>query len=88
METLMMTELTDEIKVGVIFGPEHPQVRPVWFVWRGRRHSITEITYTWKVKEGRSTLVYFAVQVPEGDIYQLAFDSQTSHWWLEGVETE
>ena len=82
----MKTELMENIKVGVVFGPEHPNLRPVWFIWRGRRYPIEELTYTWRVAKGKTSLLYFAVKA--GDLYQLCYDSHTLRWHLEAVETE
>ncbi|MDP3980753.1 MAG: hypothetical protein Q8Q33_05005 [Chlamydiota bacterium] len=84
----MQTALYDAVKVGVVFGPGHPLLRPVWFIWKLRRYPIIEVTYTWKVPKGRSILLYFSVRVPEGDMYQLCYDSYHLSWSLEAVATE
>ena len=49
--------ITSPIRVGAIFGPGR-QIRPVWFDWQQRKHTITEVAY----RVGFSDSNYFARQ--------------------------
>ena len=56
----MVYKVGESIRVAAIFGPGN-RLRPVWFDWNRKKHTVTEVTYTWKDKEGDATLLHFAV---------------------------
>ena len=72
------------IRVAAVFEPGG-QIRPVWFDWRHRKHTITETTYYWEGKAGEDTLLYFSVSDGEA-LYELAYNTVDQSWMLNGVE--
>ena len=50
----------EKITVGVTYGDQE-RIRPVWFVWDGRRYQVTSINHVWRDKAGREVLVFFSV---------------------------
>ncbi len=56
----MLTEINESIKVGAIFGDNKKKLKPVWFVWSGRKYDIKKITYILdgKDKKGQYTPFY------------------------------
>jgi len=79
----MQTNLRDKIEVGVIYGGKK-KVTPVWFMWKGTKYSVKEITYYWQDRKGREPLHYFSVC--DGDnLFKLCFNGYTLNWQLLGV---
>ena len=78
---------TDErIRVGVIYGAEK-KAAPVWFMWKGTKYSIEEITYYWQDRKGREPLHYFSVT--DGDnLFKLCFNGFTLNWHLLEVHQQ
>ena len=74
----------DPIRVAVVFGPGRA-IRPVWFDWKNRKHTILETTYTWADHQGETTRLHFAVR-DEGGLYQLTYDTKAQTWELAGLE--
>lgn len=74
----------DPIRVAVVFGPGST-IKPVWFDWKSRKHTILQTTYTWTDMQGTSTRLHFAVK-DEGGLYQLTYDTGEQIWSLEGME--
>lgn len=72
------------IRVGVVHGPGE-QLRPVWFDLNRRKHSIREITNSWRERRGESLLWHFHV-VDEGALYELVYNLADSSWQLQLIE--
>ena len=84
---MMGNGMNEQIQVGAVFGKGKRLLRPVWFVWKNRRHVIREITYTWKTDEGRSILYHFSVT--DGvNLYNIAFHPDRMIWKLCAVDME
>ena len=80
----MVTELDEPIQVEVFFAGG--KVKPLWFLWRGRKIAVKETTFIWKHTEGASTFAHFSVT--DGvDTYELVLDSKCFSWKLHKVET-
>ena len=80
----MIHKIKESIRVAAIFGPGN-KVRPVWFDWRGRKHDVREITYTWQEREGGALILHFTVS-DGANLYELAFDSISRIWSVTVVE--
>ena len=80
----MVNKIKEQIVVAVVFN-RTPLIKPVWFLWRGRRYSIDKITYRWIDKEGCETLYHFAVS-DGANIYELCYNSMRLTWQLIAVE--
>jgi hypothetical protein len=79
-----MQEPKDGLRVGVIHGPGNA-IRPVWFDLKRRKHSIREITNSWRERCGETTLLHFHV-VDEGALYELIYNLGSGCWQLEQIE--
>lgn len=79
----MFTQIEEKIKVGAIFG-DGQKIKPVWFVWSGRKHQVKEVTYTWRDRQGRASLYYFSVTDGQA-LYELSFNDQTLVWTLKKI---
>jgi hypothetical protein len=74
--------LEDPIEVEVHFGPRG--MRPLWFVWQGRRRAIREVTCAWSERDG--ILVHRRFTVTDGEgCYELQFDVRALRWQLTKV---
>ena len=78
----MLTEIDEPIEVGVVFRKN--AVRPVWFFWKGRKYSLTELTYCWKEKVGDTMIHYFSV-FDGANTFELCYDSKLLSWKLGKV---
>jgi hypothetical protein len=74
----------EPIRVAAVFVPGR-QVRPVWFDWQRRKHTVLETTYCWKGKAGEDTLLYFSVSDGTA-LYELVYNTVDQGWTLNGVE--
>jgi len=74
----------DDIKVGVVFG-KRLLPEPKWFIWRGRKYIIKEVTYTWCEKNGGARIYYFSVN-DGANVYKLAYNTEFLKWRLIEVE--
>jgi hypothetical protein len=84
-EEKMVVVIGEIIKVGAVFGGG--KVLPKWFVWKGRKYEVEEITYTWKDKNGRETLHHFSV-TDGSDLFELCYREREMSWYLASVEVE
>lgn len=59
-------------------------MRPLWFVWQGRRHLIQQVTCAWIERDGQ--LVHRGFSVTDGEgCYELRFDVRALAWELTRV---
>ncbi len=79
-----MERIREPIRVAAVFAPGR-QIRPVWFDWQRRKHTVVETTYFWKGKAGDDTLLYFSVSDGEA-LYELIYNTVEQSWMLDGVE--
>ncbi len=82
----MITEINEPIKVGAIFGDNKKKLKPVWFVWGGRKYNIREITYIWTEKTGKSVICHFAV-ADGANLFNISYSTDSLVWTLHSVET-
>ena len=80
-----MEKIRENIRVAVIFGPGN-RVAPVWFDWRRRKHTVKEITYTWRERRGEATILHFSV-TDGADLYELAYNTGSQIWALMAVSS-
>ncbi len=78
--------ISEWIQVGVVYG-ERGRIRPVWFVWNGRRYRVDSVNHVWQDKIGREMLVFFSVS-DEANTYLLCYHSVRMEWTICGVYTE
>lgn len=75
----MTTLLNDPIIVGVIF--HRGTIKPAWFIRRGRRYVLREVTMRWQTREGSAAILHLGVSDGATD-FELAFNQQTLQWSL------
>ena len=75
----------DPIDVEARFGQRG--MRPLWFVWQGKRRIIQEVTGAWSERDGALLHRCFAVSDGEA-VYELAFDARALRWWLTKVSLD
>ncbi|MCX8044833.1 MAG: hypothetical protein N3B18_12010 [Desulfobacterota bacterium] len=79
----MVVSLRTSIAVGAVF--RRGAVVPRWFLYRGRKIPVREITYTWTEREGSTVCLHFSVS--DGvNLYELSFRPERLMWILEAVE--
>jgi hypothetical protein len=81
-----MERIQMPIRVAAVFEPGR-QIRPVWFDWRCRKHTVTEITYCWEGQAGEDALLYFSVSDGTA-LYELVYNTIDRIWMLNGVEAD
>jgi hypothetical protein len=79
-----MEKIRENIRVAVIFGPGN-RVAPVWFDWRRRKHTVREVTYSWRERQGEATVFHFAVS-DGADLFELAYNADSQLWALTAVD--
>jgi len=77
-------EIGETISVIASFGLPY-KLRPVRFRWAGRLFDVKEITYSWQTQEGRAKVYHFSVSDGKS-LYELAFDTNSLIWRIEGLE--
>ncbi|MCX5900440.1 MAG: hypothetical protein NTX06_06860 [Proteobacteria bacterium] len=81
----MVVFLNQNISVAAVF--KGGDVFPRWFLYRGRKVAVQEVTYTWKEQKGKALLHHFAVS--DGtNVYDIAFQPVALSWSIEAVEEE
>lgn len=81
-----MQPVAQKVRVAAIFVPGG-RVKPVWFEWRRRKHTVTGLSYFWKDRLGDATRLHFAVS-DGGNLFELMFDISSQDWTLVGVEDQ
>ncbi len=82
----MPTRIQENIRVAVIHGPGR-SLRPVWFDWKSRKHTVTAISYHWQQKSGEKLLLHYAVSTGSA-LYELVYSVTEQLWMLESVDAE
>ncbi len=83
----MITEINEPIKVGAIFGDNKKKLKPVWFVWSGRKYDVKEVTYIWTERVGKAGIHHFSV-ADGAHLFDISYNTDTLTWMLHSVETE
>jgi len=82
---MQIETLEDPIEVDVRFGARG--MRPVGFVWQGRRRVIRDVTCAWSERDGMLVHRWFAVSDGHA-VYELRFDARALRWHLMKVALE
>ena len=72
------------IRVAVVFGPGL-KIKPVWFDFNRKQHTIRQITNSWRDKKGETVFMHFHV-TDEGALYELIYNMSDASWRLERIE--
>ena len=81
-----MERICEPIRVAVVFVPGR-KIKPVWFEWRKRKHTISKTTYTWSDKVGEETRLHFAVSDGEA-LFELVYGTSSQNWMLLNLQAE
>ncbi|OHB93450.1 MAG: hypothetical protein A2Z58_01060 [Planctomycetes bacterium RIFCSPHIGHO2_12_42_15] len=82
----MITEINEAIKVGAIFGDNKKKLKPVWFIWGGKKYLIQEITYIWTERLGKAVIHHFMV-ADGANLFSISYNTDTLVWTLHSIET-
>lgn len=80
----MITEVNEQIKVGAIFGDNKKKLKPVWFIWSGRKYDIKEITYIWTENGGKAHVHHFTV-TDSANLFDISYSTDTMVWTLHSI---
>jgi hypothetical protein len=82
----MITDIAEAVEVAALFGKKE-KVRPLWFLWNGKKVSVGSVNYHWSEYEGTRRFHHFSVS--DGMCsYQLCYAEENLSWELLAVETE
>ena len=81
----MGLDIRERVVVAAVFSDGG--MRPVWFLWHGRKYPVSEVTYTWESREGLARLRHFSVSSGP-NVYALAYNPVDTAWELRGVEED
>ncbi|MBI5198495.1 MAG: hypothetical protein HZA09_00560 [Nitrospirae bacterium] len=73
----------ETISVMASFGLPY-KIRPVRFRWLGRLLPVTDITYSWKTRDGENIIYHFSVSDGK-TLYELSFNTRSLLWRLENL---
>ena len=82
----MIMEIHETITVGAIFGDNNKKLKPVWFVWSGRKYSVREITYVWTERLGKASIHHFTV-TDGSSLFVISYNTDTLISTLRSIET-
>lgn len=80
-----MERIREPVRVAAVFSPGR-QIKPVWFDWQRRKHTVLETTYCWTDKAGDATQLHFSV-TDGAALFELIYNTVDQSWTLNGVET-
>jgi hypothetical protein len=83
---MIMERLREPIRIATVFSPGR-QIKPVWFDWHNRKHTILETCYSWNEQSGNSTLMHFSVRTEEA-LYELVYNTKEQSWMINGIEVK
>ena len=76
---MQIEEIQEPIEVEARFSSRG--MRPLRFLWQGRRHEVREVTCAWSERDG--LLVHRCFTVTDGAAcYELRFDARDLRWQL------
>jgi hypothetical protein len=81
-----MKRIREPIRIATVFAPGR-QIRPVWFDWHNRKHTILETCYVWEERHGNTGLLHFSVRDAEA-LYELVYNTGDQSWTIDGVEVK
>jgi hypothetical protein len=79
-----MERIREPIRIATVFTPGR-QIRPVWFDWHNRKHTVLETCYVWEERHGDTNLLHFSVR-DEAALYELVYDTRNQSWTIDGIE--
>jgi hypothetical protein len=79
----MAVKINEPIKVGAVFS--RGEVRPVWFIWKGRQVRIKETTFSWMTRQGNAAILHFSVTDGQG-LYEIVYNKETMGWRMVNAE--
>lgn len=77
------TVINEKIKVGAVF--DDNKIKPKWFVRNGRKYIISEITYTWRTKNGEEQIIHFSA-TDGSTLFEISYNQKTLKWCLEKAD--
>ena len=81
---MAMKVMRREIRVGVVHGPGE-RIVPVWFDLDRRKHTIRQVTNSWRDRQGETVRLHFHV-VDDGALFELVYTLPAATWSLELID--
>ena len=79
-----MERIREPIRIAAVFAPGR-RIKPVWFDWHNRKHTILETCYSWRERSGETLLLHFSVRTEEA-LYELVYNTGNHTWTIDGME--
>jgi len=79
-------ELNETIDVITVF--REGRMAPVKFRWAGRTHQVARVAYRWVTRLGAYPVHHFSVATADGQLCELALNTQNMQWSLLKVQME
>jgi protoporphyrinogen oxidase len=80
----MPDEIVEE-PIAVTAGFARGAVTPTALTWAGREHSLSAVHARWVTLEGAGSVRHFSVEAASGDLFHIAFYTESMTWRLERV---
>ncbi len=79
----MVTQVEEPVDVSAVF--REGRMRPVAFLWRGRKYAVRRCLGSYRFTRGRYLEIYFSVVSEGPDVYELRFSTRDMRWTLMRV---
>jgi len=80
----MPDEIVQE-PIAVTAGFARGAVTPTALTWAGREHALSTVHARWETREGACCVRHFSVETASGDLFHIAFYTESMTWRLERV---
>ena len=77
---------SEQIDVEVFYGGKN-RMKPLWFIWNGKKYQIASVNHVWKERDGREVFYCFSVS-DEANTYLLRYNTLQMQWVICGIYTE
>jgi hypothetical protein len=80
-------EFDERIELAAVFGGR-AKLRPLWFVWKGTKYFIRDVTYYWTTSSGEAVIHHFSVKDESCNLFEIGYNTRTLVWKLLKLEAE
>ncbi len=71
--------------IDMIAAFKNGKIKPLVFLWRGRRIKDLQVKSTWEVRQGEGKQIFFNLSHQNDTIYKVYLDTRSWRWTLESV---
>ncbi len=80
---MQVDKVNDNIDMIAVF--KGGKIKPLVFLWRGRRVTDLQVESSWEVRQGEGKHVFFTLSHESDTVYQVYLDTRSWRWTLETV---